>query len=158
MEQKVNETKNVEGQKFSTEWYEKQNPTNMGGNELNGFASGVLLVCAVYQIIRSVIGIATGFVMIGLDSNAGALKILGNVLSVLIAVAIILIVNKKKYGIYAFFAIEIIHIILGGIIGGGTAYAFGRYSGIVLFQTILLSVLLCFKKNGKTGWKVIFGK
>lgn len=96
--------------------------------------------------------------MIGLDSNAGALKILGSVLSVLIAVAIILIVNKKKYGIYAFFAIEIIHIILGGVIGGGTAYAFGRYTGIVLFQTILLSVLLCFKKNGKTGWKVIFGK
>lgn len=158
MEQKVNETKNVEGQKFSTEWYEKQNPTNMGGNELNGFASGLLWVCAVYQIIRSVMGIATGFVMIGLDSNAGALKILGSVLSVLIAVAIILIVNKKKYGIYAFFAIEIIHIILGGVIGGGTAYAFGRYTGIVLFQTILLSVLLCFKKNGKTGWKVIFGK
>ena len=158
MEQKVNETKNVEGQKFSTEWYEKQNPTNMGGNELNGFVSGVLWVCAVYQIIRSVMGIATGFVMIGLDSNAGALKILGSVLSVLIAVAIILIVNKKKYGIYAFFAIEIIHIILGGVIGGGTAYAFGRYTGIVLFQTILLSILLCFKKNGKTGWKVVLGK
>lgn len=158
MEQKVNETKNVEGQNFSTEWYEKQNPTNKDGNELNGFTSILLWLFAVCQIFRSVIGIATGFVMIGLDSNAGALKILGSVLSVLIAVAIILIVNKKKYGIYAFFAIEIIHIILGGVIGGGTAYAFGRYTGIVLFQTILLSVLLCFKKNGKTGWKVIFGK
>lgn len=158
MEQKVNETKNVEGQNFSTEWYETQNPTNKDGNELNGFTSILLWLFAVCQIFRSVIGIATGFVMIGLDSNAGALKILGSVLSVLIAVAIILIVNKKKYGIYAFFAIEIIHIILGGVIGGGTAYAFGRYTGIVLFQTILLSVLLCFKKNGKTGWKVIFGK
>ena len=158
MEQKVNETKNVEGQNFSTEWYEKQNPTNKDGNELNGFTSILLWLFAVCQIFRSVIGIATGFVMIGLDSNAGALKILGSVLSVLIAVAIILIVNKKKYGIYAFFAIEIIHIILGGVIGGGTAYAFGRYTGIVLFQTILLSVLLCFKKNGKTGWKVVLGK
>ena len=158
MEQKVNETKNVEGQNFSTEWYEKQNPTNKDGNELNGFTSILLWLFAVCQIFRSVIGIAIGFVMIGLDSNAGALKILGSVLSVLIAVAIILIVNKKKYGIYAFFAIEIIHIILGGVIGGGTAYAFGRYTGIVLFQTILLSVLLCLKKNGKTGWKVIFGK
>lgn len=158
MEQKVNETKNVEGQKFSTEWYEKQNPTNKDGNELNGFTSILLWLCAVSQIFRSVMGIATGFVMIGLDSNAGALKILGSVLSVLIAVSIILIVNKKKYGIYAFFAIEIIHIILGGVIGGGTAYAFGRYTGIVLFQTILLSVLLCFKKNGKIGWQVIFGK
>lgn len=158
MEQKVNETKNVEGQKFSTEWYENQNPTNKDGNGLNGFASGVLWVCAVYQIIRSVMGIATGFVMIGLDSNAGALKILGSVLSVLIAVAIILIVNKKKYGIYAFFAIEIIYVILGGVICGGTAYVLGQYAFAALFQTILLSILLCFKKNGKTGWKVVLGK
>ena len=42
MEQKVNETKNVEGQNFSTEWYEKQNPTNKDGNELNGFTSILL--------------------------------------------------------------------------------------------------------------------
>lgn len=158
MEQKVNETKNVEGQKFSTEWYEKQNPTNKGGNELNGFASGVLWVCAVYQIIRSVMGIATGCITMGLDANMGALDILNGVLSVLIAIAIILVVNKKKCGIYAFFAIEIIHIILGGVIGGGTAYAFGRYTGISLFQIVLLSVLLCLKKNGKTGWKVVLGK
>lgn len=158
MEQEVNETKNVEGQKFSTEWYEKQNPTNKNGNELNGFTSVLLWLCAVYQIFRSVMGIATGFIMTGLDSNAGALKILGSVLSVLIAVAIILIVNKKKYGIYAFFAIEIIYVILGGVIGGGTAYVFGQYTFVALFQTILLSVLLCFKKNGKTGWKVVLGK
>lgn len=158
MEQKVNESKNVEGQKFSTEWYEKQNPTRKDGKELNGFTSILLWLCAVYQIIRSVMGIATGFVMMGLDSNTGALKVLGSVLSVLIAVAIILIVNKKKYGIYAFFAIEIIYVILGGIIGGGTAYAFGQYVFVALFQTILLSVLLCFKKNGKTGWKIILGK
>lgn len=158
MEQKVNESKNVEGQKFSTDWYEKQSPTRKDGKELNGFTSILLWLCAVYQIFRSVMGIATGFVMMGLDSNAGALKILGSVLSVLIAVAIILIVNKKKYGIYAFFAIEIIHIILGGVIGGGTAYVFGQYTFVALFQTILLSVLLCFKKNGKTGWKVVLGK
>lgn len=158
MEQKVNESKNVEGQKFSTDWYEKQNPTRKDGKELNGFTSILLWLCAVYQIFRSVMGIATGFIMMGLDSNAGALKVLGSVLSVLIAVAIILVVNKKKCGIYAFFAIEIIHIILGGVIGGGTAYAFGRYTGIALFQIVLLSVLLCLKKNGKTGWKVILGK
>lgn len=158
MEQKVNETKNVEGQNFSTEWYEKQNPTNKDGNELNGFTSILLWLCAVCQIFRSVMGIATGFIMIGLDSNAGALKILGSVLSVLIAVAIILIVYKKKYGIYAFFAIEIIYVILGGVIGGGTAYVLGQYAFAALFQTILLSILLCFKKNGKTGWKVVLGK
>ena len=158
MEQKVNESKNVEGQKFSTEWYEKQNPTSKCGNELNGFAFILLWLCAVYQIFRSVMGIATGFIMMGLDSNAGALKILGSILSVLIAIAIILIVNKKKYGIYAFFAIEIIYVILGGVIGGGTAYVFGQYTFAALFQTILLSVLLCFKKNGKTGWKVVLGK
>lgn len=158
MEQKVNESKNVEGQKFSTEWYEKQNPTRKDGKELNGFTSILLWLCAVYQIFRSVMGIATGFIMMGLDSNAGALKVLGSVLSVLIAVAIILIVNKKKYGIYTFFAIEIVYVILGGIIGGGTSYVFGQYTFVALFQTVLLSVLLCFKKNGKTGWKVILGK
>lgn len=158
MEQKVNETKNVEGQKFSTDWYEKQNSTNKDGNELNGFTSILLWLCAVCQIFRSVMGIATGFMMMGLDSNAGALKILGSVLSVLIAVAIILIVNKKKYGIYAFFAIEIIYVILGGVIGGGTAYVLGQYAFAALFQTILLSILLCFKKNGKPGWKVVLGK
>ena len=55
MEQKVNETKNVEGQNFSTEWYEKQNPTNKDGNELNGFTSILLWLFAVCQIFRSVI-------------------------------------------------------------------------------------------------------
>ena len=158
MEQKVNESKNVEGQKFSTEWYEKQNPTRKDGKELNSFTSILLWLCAVYQIFRSVMGIATGFVMVGLDSNAGALKILGSVLSVLIAVAIIMMVKMKKCGIYAFFAIEIIYVILGGVIGGGTAYVFGQYAFAALFQTILLSILLCFKKNGRTGWKVILGK
>lgn len=140
MEQNLNETKVVKDK------------------ELNGFASGVLWVCAVYQIIRSVMGIATGCITMGLDANTGALDVLNGVLSVLIAIAIILVVNKKKCGIYTFFAIEIIHIILGGVIGGGTAYAFGRYTGIALFQIVLLSVLLCLKKNGKTGWKVILGK
>lgn len=126
--------------------------------ELNVFTSGVLWVCAVYQIIRSVMGIATGCVTMGFDATSGALDVLGGVLSVLIAIAIILVVNKKKFGIYAFFAIEIIYIILGGVIGGGTAYAFGRYTGIALFQIVLLSVLLCLKKDGKTGWKVVLGK
>lgn len=158
MEQKVNESKNVEGQKFSTEWYEKQNPTRKDGKELNGFTSILLWLCAVYQIFRSVMGVATGFVMVGLDSNAGALKILGSVLSIFIAVAIIMIVKMKKCGVYAFFAIEIIYVILGGVIGGGTAYVFGQYTFVALFQTILLSILLCFKKNGKTGWKVVLGK
>lgn len=140
MEQNLNETKVVKDK------------------ELNGFTSGVLWVCAVYQIIRSVIGIATGCITMGLDANTGALDVLNGVLSVLVAIAIILVVNKKKCGIYAFFAIEIIHIILGGVISGGTAYAFGRYTGISLFQIVLLSVLLCLKKNGKTGWKVVLGK
>ena len=140
MEQNLNETKVVKDK------------------ELNGFTSGVLWVCAVYQIIRSVIGIATGCITMGLDANTGALDVLNGVLSVLVAIAIILVVNKKKCGIYAFFAIEIIHIILGGFISGGTAYAFGRYTGISLFQIVLLSVLLCLKKNGKTGWKVVLGK
>lgn len=158
MEQKVNESKSVEVKKFSTEWYEKQNPTRKDGKELNGFTSGVLWICAVYQIIRSVMGIATGCITMGFDATTGALDVLSGVLSVLIAIAIILVVNKKKYGIYAFFAIEIIHIILGGVIGGGTAYAFGRYTGIALFQIVLLSVLLCLKKNGKSGWKIILCK
>lgn len=124
----------------------------------NGFASGVLWVCAVYQMIRSIMGIATGCITMDFDATTGALDVLSGVLSVLIAIAIILVVNKKKCGIYAFFSIEIIHIILGGVIGGGTAYAFGRYTGIALFQIVLLSVLLCLKKNGKTGWKVVLGK
>lgn len=140
MEQNLNETKVVKDK------------------ELNGFASGVLWVCAVYQMIRSIMGIATGCITMDFDATTGALDVLSGVLSVLIAIAIILVVNKKKCGIYAFFAIEIIHIILGGVIGGGTAYAFGRYTGIALFQIVLLSVLLCFKKNGRTGWKVILGK
>ena len=92
MEQNLNETKVVKD------------------NELNGFASGVLWVCAVYQIIRSVMGVATGCITMGFDATSGALDVLGGVLSVLIAIAIILVVNKKKCGIYAFFAIEIISI------------------------------------------------
>lgn len=138
---------------------QKLNETKLANDkELNGFTSGVLVICAVYQIIRSVIGIATGCITMSFDATAGALDVLSGVLSVLIAIAIILVVNKKKYGIYAFFAIEIIHIILGGVIGGGTAYAFGRYTGIALFQIVLLSILLCLKKNGKSGWKIILCK
>ena len=157
MEQNLNEKKSVEEKKFSTDWYEKQNSASKDGKELNGFTSGVLWMCAVYQIFRSAMTVMTGGITMGLDANTGILQIIGGVLSVLIAIAIILIVNKNKFGIYAFFALEITHVVIGGILGGETAYSFGTYVGVALFQIVVISVLLCLKKNGKSGWNTILG-
>ncbi len=122
-----------------------------------------IYICFFIFIVRDIITIITEVPYLLMDETVEAgghvyqvtdhVNDLTNIVRTIgIITSLVLVLMKKKIGVYAFFLIQVFTFIYICDNGGDPAYNFGA----MLVPCIGFALPLFLRKNGASGWKILF--
>lgn len=110
-----------------------------------------IYVAGAFVILHHVIRLVTNLIYLNVNFETGT--IYNMVLGVLMIIIIILILMKNKFGVYAFFTLQLLNAIVISVWQGSWLIHLASSA----FFSLVLAAVLCLKKDGVAGWVAIFG-
>lgn len=110
-----------------------------------------IYVAGAFVILHHVIRLVTNLIYLNVNFETGT--IYNMVLGVLMIIIIILILMKNKFGVYAFFTLQLLNAIVISVWQGSWLIHLAASA----FFSLVLAAVLCLKKDGVAGWVAIFG-
>lgn len=119
-----------------------------------GEINDIIYVIFVLSIIRHVMAIFNNIIMAFALMNDTFSLWFNILLSILMITSLLLIMNKKKMGVYLFVTLQLLSVVFNSIIDSDPL----THIIPAVFMCGLLFLVLQLRKNGISAWKVIMNK
>jgi len=132
----------------------KENRPNDGNIEKpSRHLNFIVVLIFVFAIVGNVFYLLKNLALV--PNNIDAFGILSMICSVALIVSMILTIMTKRIGVYMFFAVQLVNLI---VLSFKMSDMLWVNIGITIWMCLLYSLLLMIKSEGKSGWKIIFNE